>query len=213
MRTDRKARKATEENVVAIQELFNRLRELNSFSAHLEGKRLFSTVPKAVNVKEALLNKAMDLSATVFHLDGLSHALQMGGELVNTQVEEWSDDVSGLCTLVRNMIGSTFYPSLPRLYEDAAFMPLLAVLESTDTFKKLTHAGRILQNWLALFKRRNRACEPKPFRVEVLSSISDCCDFCVHVAAVCQAVYMINVELPTTKKTQCSAGKRPTTSW
>lgn len=199
MMTDRKARKATEENVVAIQELLARLRELSSFSDRLEGARLFSTVPKAVNVKEALLNKGVDLSATVFHLDALSHALQMGQGLVNTQLEEWSDDASGLCALVRDMIGSTFYPSLPSLYEDDAFKPLRAVLENTDTFKKITHAGRILQNWLALFKRCNRVCEPKPFRVEVLSSISDSCDFCVDVAAVCQAVYMINVELPTTK--------------
>ena len=49
----------------------------------------------------------------------------------------------------------------PCLFEDPKCAPLLAKLEGAATFQKVANGGRMLLDWLNLFKQANRACEPK----------------------------------------------------
>ena len=128
-RADRKDRKANEDRVTAITDLCGRLRVLEEFyQCEVIGVSLFSKGPNAI--KQSLLKQeANDLSATVFHIDGLPAALALGRTFIEQQVKEWSEDALGLCSLMQRTIGGGVQLALPCLLEDAQHAPLLAKLQ------------------------------------------------------------------------------------
>ena len=78
--------------MIAITDLFGRLRVLEEFyQFEVKGVSLFEKGPNAIN-QSLLKQEANDLSATVFHIDGLPAALALGRTFIEQQVKEWSED-------------------------------------------------------------------------------------------------------------------------
>ena len=56
-----------------------------------------------------------------------------------------------------------------------------------------------MQSWLTMFKKANRVVGRALFSAELLAELGTSFDQCTDVAFICQAVYMISVELPSIK--------------
>ena len=92
-RADRKDRKANEDRVKVVVDLLGRLQALADFQGSaMKRASLFQKGPSS-SIQQAFLKQdATSLSAMVFNLDGLTEALRLGLDFVETQAKEWAED-------------------------------------------------------------------------------------------------------------------------
>ena len=136
----------------------------------VKGVSLFSKGPNAV-IQSSWGQEANDLSAAAFHIGGLPAALALGRTAIEQQVEEWSEDASGLCSLMQRTIGGGVQLALPCLLEDAQHAPLLAKLQDTSVCKTAPNAARLMQSWAIVFKTANRVAGRVLFGAELFSEL------------------------------------------
>ena len=85
--------------------------------------------------------------------------------------EDRVKDALGLCELMQRASGDGFHPALPQLMEDEQNAALLEKLADPGFFKKAANAARILQGWMAMFKKANRVGEPNLCSAELFAEI------------------------------------------